>query len=87
MKGAKNVEQADAGSWSSTRPKAARCRPRPSRANPATKGAVDLADAKARSLLQGSLPGRRTEEALVVACAAAGFVTKRNEYANKFQAA
>ncbi len=87
MKGAKNVEQANAWvSWINT-PEGGALWAKAFAANSTTKGAVDLGDAAAKKFFAEAYPGDALKNLWWQPAQQSWFVTKRTEYAKKFQSA
>jgi spermidine/putrescine transport system substrate-binding protein len=87
FKGAKNVEQANAwASWTNS-PEGSVAWATAFNANPSAKGAADAAPESQKKFLKMAFPGDALSKLWWWPAQPSWFVSKRNEYADKWQAA
>ena len=87
LKNAKNVEQATEFVKFISTPEGAALHAAAFRANPVAKGAIDLADPKVSAFYKAAFPGDALSKLWWWPSQTSEYLTLRNEYADKFQAA
>ena len=87
LKNAVNVEQAQAFAGFVATPKGSALLASAVRANPAAKGAVDLLDPKVASFYRAAFPGDALSRLWWWPSVGSEFLARRNEYADRYQAA
>ena len=88
LKNAKNVEQAhEFAKFIGHARGLGACTPRPSAPTRSAKGAIDLADPKVTAFYKAAYPGDALSKLWWWPTQTSEFLTLRNEYADKFQAA
>jgi spermidine/putrescine transport system substrate-binding protein len=87
LKNAKNVEQATEFVKFVGTPEGSAMHAEAFRANPVAKGAIDLADAKVTAFYKAAYPGDALSKLWWWPSQTSEYLTLRNEYADKFQAA
>jgi spermidine/putrescine transport system substrate-binding protein len=87
LRNAKNVEQAHEFANFIATPEGSAMHAEAFRANPVAKGAIDLADPKVSAFYKASFPGDALSKLWWWPTQSSEFLTLRNEYADKYQAA